>query len=526
MPSAKLKPGFRLGKYEVLAHVATGGMSTVYKAVDTELRRTVALKVLPRPRAGHEPDLERFRREARLSARLSHKNIVTLFEYQYDAGHDLHYLALEFIDGIDLDQHIRRRGRLLPEEARLILIQAAKALDYACAHGVIHRDIKPANFLLARAGKRVIVKLTDLGLALVQGVDDFQVTRSGTTIGTLDYMSPEQARDSRGTDIRSDIYSLGCTGFHMLAGRPPFEGALGERVYKHLQEPPPDVRLFNPKVSATFWAVLEKMMAKAPEDRYQTPADLLEALKSTKAEASLKESSATHTALKSRRKTDVSRPPPPQAKTEVVGGRPSSGVVPSSLVTPEQARAAAVLHEKALQLLAEGGGVDYTRRMLADCLKLDPFNVAYHKTLRELNRKASGGVLGRLFGSLNVMALKTRLRRARAAGEYRTVLERGEEILARQPADVDTHLEMAAAAAAADLPDLAVWLLEQAREQAPDSVVLLRALARQYEQARDRQRAIAVWEAVQKLVGDDEEARKKINGLAVDDHIARRKYQR
>src|SRR5262249_47568451 len=159
MPSVKLKPGFRLGKYEVLAHVATGGMSSVYKAVDTELRRTVALKVLPRPRAGHEPDLERFRREARLSARLSHKNIVTLFEYQYDTGHDLHYLAREFVDGVDRDQHIRRKGRLGAEEARLILIQAAKALDYAFAHGVIHRDIKPANFLLSRAGKRVVVKL-------------------------------------------------------------------------------------------------------------------------------------------------------------------------------------------------------------------------------------------------------------------------------------------------------------------------------------------------------------------------------
>src|SRR5262249_13723084 len=151
----------------------------------------------------------------------------------------------------------------------------------------------PANFLLSRVGKRAVVKLTDLGLALVQGVDDFQVTRSGTTIGTLDYMSPEQARDSRATDIRSDIYSLGCTAFHMLAGRPPFEGGLGERVFKHLQEPPPDVRRFNPAVSAKFWAVLQKMMAKAAEQRYQTPAELLEALGGTKAEAPLRESAAT-----------------------------------------------------------------------------------------------------------------------------------------------------------------------------------------------------------------------------------------
>ena len=103
----------------------------------------------------------------------------------------------------------------------------------------------------------------------MQGDDDFQLTRDGTTVGTVDYLSPEQARDSRATDIRSDIYSLGCTGFHMLAGKPPFfEGGLGERVYKHMYESPPDVRFFSPDVSAKFWAVLQKMMAKNPDDRY------------------------------------------------------------------------------------------------------------------------------------------------------------------------------------------------------------------------------------------------------------------
>src|SRR5579872_1730461 len=185
MSATILKPGFRLGKYEVLAHIATGGMATVYKAVDTELRRTVALKVLLRRLADREADLERFIREARLAAHLSHKHLVTLFEYQYDADHDLHYLALEFIDGIDLGKHIERKGRLEPEDARRILIQAIKALNHAHARGVVHRDIKPTNFLLARVGPKVVVKLTDLGLALLHGIDDFQVTREGTTVGTV-----------------------------------------------------------------------------------------------------------------------------------------------------------------------------------------------------------------------------------------------------------------------------------------------------------------------------------------------------
>src|SRR5947209_1644101 len=154
MSSSILKPGFRLGKYEVLAHIATGGMGAVYKARDLELRRTVALKVLPAHLADCGQVLERFRREARHSARLAHPNIVTLYECGYDPDEDLHYLALELIDGVDLGEYIERKGRLEPEEARRILFQAAKALDHAFGQGVIHRDIKPANFLLARVGDR------------------------------------------------------------------------------------------------------------------------------------------------------------------------------------------------------------------------------------------------------------------------------------------------------------------------------------------------------------------------------------
>jgi serine/threonine-protein kinase len=540
MASNILAPGFRLGKYEVQAHVATGGMGAVYKAIDTNLRRIVALKVLPPQLADRDADLERFRREARLSARLNHRHIVTLYGYEYDTTHSLHYLAMEFINGIDLGQHIELKGRLQPEDARRILIQAAKALAHAFSHGVVHRDIKPSNFLLAQVGRKVVVKLTDLGLALVQGDDDFQVTRTGSTVGTVDYMSPEQARDSRAIDIRSDIYSLGCTGYHMLAGRPPFfEGGLGERVYKHLNEPPPDVRQFNPTVSASFWAVLQKMMAKNPDDRYATPAKLLRALARTPAVTLAEKPTRL-----ARRKTDVAaltplaslNPATPQTPTDPDAPfqqpRPTPQPEPTSssaevntLVTPVQARAAAAFHERALQVLAEGGDAEYTRQLLDNCLKLDPFNLNYRKTLREVNCKAAGGMLRRLFGSLNILAIKSKMRMARSNRDYRKVLELGEEILARQPADVDTHLEMGGAATELGLHQLARWLLEQGCEQSPANADLVRALARQHEQLKDRKRAIVLWERVLKLAPSDYEARKKIDELSVEDHIARGKYR-
>jgi len=267
----------RIGKYEVISHIATGGMGAVYKARDVELRREVALKILPPELAAKPALLERFKREARHAARLRHENIVTLFECGEVGG--THYLALEFVQGIDLGDYIDRKGKLDPEEARIITLQAARALDHAHHQGIIHRDIKPSNFLLSRPKGGLLVKMTDFGLARVAGDEDFRVTRAGTTVGTIDYISPEQARDSALADIRSDLYSLGCTLFHMLAGRAPFaDGGLTERLYKHIEEPPPNVLDFNPRVSPELCAVLYKLLAKKQEDRYQTPAELLDDL--------------------------------------------------------------------------------------------------------------------------------------------------------------------------------------------------------------------------------------------------------
>jgi serine/threonine-protein kinase len=267
----------RIGKYEVLQHIATGGMGAVYKALDTELNRVVALKVLS-PEMGAKPAmLERFRREARHAARLRHENIVTIYECGSQGS--THFLALEYVDGSDLGDYIDKKGKLDPEEARLITLQAARALDHAHQVNIIHRDIKPSNFMLTRSTGKLIVKLTDLGLAREMGDEDFRVTRAGTTVGTIDYISPEQARDSRAADIRSDIYSLGCTLYHMLAGRPPFsEGGLTERLYKHIEERPVDVRELNPATPDPLWLILERMLAKKPEERYATPADLIKDL--------------------------------------------------------------------------------------------------------------------------------------------------------------------------------------------------------------------------------------------------------
>ncbi|MGH7173618.1 MAG: serine/threonine-protein kinase, partial [Gemmataceae bacterium] len=271
----------RIGKYEVVAHIATGGMGAVYKAHDTENGRDVALKVLSPEMAAKPAMLERFRREARHAAKLRHKNIVTL--YEFGEINSTCFLVLEFIDGVDLHEYSNRHGPLDPEEALDIIVQGCRALDHAYRQGVIHRDIKPSNFLIAQDGERNLVKLTDLGLAREVNDEEFRVTRAGTTVGTLDYMAPEQSRDSGLADIRSDLYSLGSTWYHLLAGHPPFpKGGLGERLHRILNELPSDIRQFNARVSEAMAAVVHRLLAKRPSQRYQTPAELLDDLEALK----------------------------------------------------------------------------------------------------------------------------------------------------------------------------------------------------------------------------------------------------
>jgi eukaryotic-like serine/threonine-protein kinase len=280
-PAKAVRPP--IGNYQILAHVATGGMGAVYKAVDSRLGREVALKVLLPDQAAQKPLLlKRFRLEARYGGQLNHENIVTL--YEYGEIHGIHFLALEYVDGVSLLEYMAHRGKLDVEESRQIIIQATRAIAHLHKHGIIHRDIKPSNFLVAQRKGRPFIKLVDLGLARRVTDEGPRVTLAGTTLGTVDYLAPEQARDSGAADVRSDIYSLGCTWYHMLSGRPPFaEGTVADRIYKHVTMPPPDIRKSNPSVSAEVTDILGRMLEKNPADRYQTPEQLLLALEGEQA---------------------------------------------------------------------------------------------------------------------------------------------------------------------------------------------------------------------------------------------------
>ena len=264
-----------LGKYEIVRKIGAGGMGAVFLARDTQLKRTVALKVLPREKAENPTLVKRFHSEARTAARLRHENIVTVFEAGEASGYL--YIALEFVDGIDVHDLIHKRGVVTVKRSVDIIRQVTKALQHAQEQNIVHRDIKPSNLLITRDGT---VKLTDMGLARsVDETSKTNITRAGTTVGTVDYMAPEQARSSKSADIRSDIYSLGCAWFHILTGRPPFpDGNLLEKLNAHVNSPRPDPREFNESVPESVVAVMHRMMEKKPADRYQTPAELLDDL--------------------------------------------------------------------------------------------------------------------------------------------------------------------------------------------------------------------------------------------------------
>lgn len=281
-PAAESRRVLRIGKYEILKHIATGGMGAVYRARDTEDGREVALKVLTPDIASKPAMLIRFKREAEHAKKLNHENIVKVYDFGESNG--TWYMAMEFVEGIDLYEYTRKKKRLDPEVTRQLMIQATRALEHAHSCNLVHRDIKPSNFLRTKKKGKVIIKLTDMGLARESSGEEFRVTRAGTTVGTVDYIAPEQARNSGSADIRSDLYSLGCTWFHLLTGNPPFpDGELAERLIKHMMDKPPDVRTINPRVSPELKAIIDKLLAKKPEDRYQTPSELLEALETVTA---------------------------------------------------------------------------------------------------------------------------------------------------------------------------------------------------------------------------------------------------
>tara|TARA_R110002111_G_scaffold262869_1_gene342148 strand:- start:61598 stop:65935 length:4338 start_codon:yes stop_codon:yes gene_type:complete len=276
--SARVPKLETLGKYQIQKEIGAGGMGAVFLAKDTTLNRLAALKILPRDKAENPVLVKRFKAEGQAAAHLRHENIVSV----YDAGEEDGYLyiALEYVEGTDLHNLINKRGRIPVRRSLEIITQVTQALAHAYQQGIVHRDIKPANILIRLDG---VVKLTDLGLA--RSIDDnteTSITRAGTTVGTVDYMAPEQARDSKAADIRSDLYSLGCSWYHMLTGRAPFsEGSLTNKLAAHAATPPPDPRELNERVPEGVVAIIQRMMAKSQNERYQTPEELLADLKNS-----------------------------------------------------------------------------------------------------------------------------------------------------------------------------------------------------------------------------------------------------
>jgi serine/threonine protein kinase len=513
----------RIGKYEVVAHLATGGMCVVYKAIDAPLGREVALKVLPPELAAKPNLLERFRREARHCAKLRHENIISIYEFGESGG--TYYLALEFIDGIDLHEYVNNKGPLDPREAGVFLTQAARALDHLHKFQMVHRDIKPSNLMITQLNGQPLVKLTDLGLARIAADDEFRVTRHGSTVGTIDYMSPEQARDSGSADIRSDIYSLGCTAYHMLTGRPPFpEGGLTERLYKHLAVDPPDVRKFNSRVSPDLARILLRMLAKRPADRYQSPAELLRDLAALDGsrEATARDAPSALTRERTR----------PEELAETVHGwqdpdtnRDLRVSAASLLPGPEHRQAAAGQFERAREVVAEGN-LDYGIHLLLSCCALDPANLGYRRALRRAAKSQhKRKSWSRRLKFLTAPAARVKLLSAKAAGDHLKVLEEGELVLLRHPDDTATHLDMSRAAEALGLGALAIWILEKGRNKKSPDLTLCRTLAKLYEKAGKFSDAIGIWEVVHKVDPTDLEASRKARDLAATDTIARGQYE-
>jgi serine/threonine protein kinase len=265
-------PGQRLDAFELREPIGSGGMGAVFRALDLKLDRPVALKILPPAQATDAEVLQRFYHEGRSAARLDHENIARVYTLGCDQG--IHYIAFEFIEGTTIRQRVEQNGPLSVAETINYTLQIAGALVHANERGVVHRDIKPSNIIVTPQGR---AKLVDMGLARrFEHGDHHGLTQSGMTLGTFDYISPEQARDPRDVDVRSDLYSLGCTIFHMLTGRPPFpEGTVLQKLLQHQEEPPPDVRTLNPNVPPDLAAILIKLMAKNRDRRYQTPEQLV-----------------------------------------------------------------------------------------------------------------------------------------------------------------------------------------------------------------------------------------------------------
>jgi eukaryotic-like serine/threonine-protein kinase len=294
---------FKLGPYIVTDWIGQGGMGQVYKAVHQVMGRESAVKVLPLHKA--TPDsIANFNREIRMQAQLDHPNLVRAF----DAGHDgnVHFLVTEYVPGTDLRRYVRSQGAMPVQQAANVILQSARALEYAHARGLIHRDVKPGNILVTPDG---LAKVSDLGLAgfLNSGEQD---PRAGKIVGTADYIAPELIRSPGDVSAASDIYSLGCTLYYAVCGKVPFPGGTTkEKARRHCEETPWHPRRFRPEIPEEFVEIVADMMEKNPQARVQTATEVIQRLEPWAADAA-------PIVAKRLGKSPWSAPPPPTGREE------------------------------------------------------------------------------------------------------------------------------------------------------------------------------------------------------------------
>ena len=267
--------GFFLGKYRLLDRIGMGGMGQVFLAEHSTMRRRVALKVVPPDKMGSDYTRERFLREARAGGQLDHPNLVRAYDVDQDG--DVMFLIMEHVVGMNFHDIVTHSGPLAPARVGNYLWQTAQGLGYMHGHHLIHRDIKPANLLLTRDG---VVKILDLGLVRSQVDEDNLTVGEGVKVlGTADFIAPEQAIDCTKVDIRADLYALGATAYFMLTGKPPFDCEhVAQKLIAHQTKPVRPIKEFRNDVPEELLQVINKLLAKKPSQRYQTPQELATAL--------------------------------------------------------------------------------------------------------------------------------------------------------------------------------------------------------------------------------------------------------
>ncbi len=270
--------GLILGPYQVLAPIGKGGMGTVYLARDSKTKRLLAIKILSPKRAKQEErTLVRFQREMEISKRLNHPHIALTFDSGESKG--VYFIAMEYIPGKTLSKNIIEKGPLKVQRAARLFLEVVSGLDHAHTQGVIHRDLKPSNIMITPNGH---AKILDLGFALMEG--EVSVAREiiggqGIVVGSMDWIAPEQVKDAVGVDARADIYALGCTMYFAMTGKLPFPGGTPkEKMIRHQTEQPPPITKLNPSLPEGFAAIIQKMMAKKPADRYANAKEIRDTL--------------------------------------------------------------------------------------------------------------------------------------------------------------------------------------------------------------------------------------------------------